>query len=95
MKSTQADSPMRRKDCLTNRSVAIAAVLIGLGGCTGSQGYEAVRSAGEAKAQCGHELTVAAQRACEKQYEMGYEEYLGMRQKAMSKSAQDPQAESR
>ncbi len=71
------------------RSIAVAAVFAWLGGCAGSQGYEAVRAAGEAKAQCEQELTVAAQRACEEQYDMSYEEYLEARQKAMSESARD------
>jgi plasmid replication initiation protein len=68
--------------------LAVVAVFVILAGCTGSQGYEAVRSTGEAKAECERELTVAAQRACEKQYEIDYEEYLEQRRKALSRDTE-------
>lgn len=79
---------------MTRRPIAVAILLAGILGCTGKQGYEAVRSAGESSARCERELTVAAQRDCEEQYETSYREYQEDRQKTMSEAATDHDAES-
>lgn len=74
---------------MTRTPLAIAAVLIGLAGCAGPQGYEAMRAIGEAKARCELERTVAAQRACEQQYEMDYREYREKRREVLTESERE------
>jgi hypothetical protein len=54
------------------------------GGCSTSQGYEFVRSAGEAKAECNRLLTASDQRECEARYARDYEEYEQQRRQVLS-----------
>lgn len=75
---------------MIRRLGAVTAMFIGLAGCATSQGYEAVRSVGEAKAQCELKLTPAAQQACEAQYEMDYQEYRERRREAVGGATSGP-----
>lgn len=52
---------------------------LALGGCSAADGYRFVQSAGESKAGCEKRPTVAAERRCEAQYAMPYEEYVELR----------------
>jgi hypothetical protein len=66
------------------RKFAIALLALWAGGCTAPQGYEFVREAGESKARCERELTVAAQRQCEAAYQDSYQDYHDARQEVLT-----------
>ena len=70
--------------------LALAATLT-LAACSSSQGYEAMRAAGQAKAQCEREPTVAAQRECEAPYQTGYDEYQAQREEVVEGDSAAPQ----
>ncbi|MEQ8858195.1 MAG: hypothetical protein RIC56_06070 [Pseudomonadales bacterium] len=59
-------------------------VLIGLvSACTGAQGYEFVRSAGQAKAECDRAPTPAAAAECEANYRLSYDAYRAERREVL------------
>lgn len=76
---------MRFKAILARAATLAAAlaVTLALAACSNSQGYEAMRAAGQAKAQCEREQTVSAQCACEAPYQTGYDEYQAQREEVV------------
>jgi hypothetical protein len=72
--------------------LATIAILALSGGCSTSQGYEFVRSAGEAKAGCDRRLTASDQRECEARYAHDYEKYQQQRRQVLSGQDAEPSA---
>ena len=72
----------------TARRAALAALLSAVAGCTAADGYELVRDAGEAKAECDRELTVDAQRDCEAAYRQSFETYQAERRAVLESEAE-------